>query len=397
MAQTWEQTASDSLGGQANYAVAQLKALNPTYDWSGAIQQASNLLTNSYPDMGWQDPGRGTPSGVVSAILNASSGDPNSPVNAKPDVLAAYRAKQKQEEGDIQAEQATHGGGGLGWGALLGLALIPFTGGISAAVAEGLGVSSAVASAITGGVSSILTGGNPIVGAITGGISGGFSGGSDFASGNIDVNGQALGDGASTAVSSTGGLINGGGVTYAAEQGTFDPNAAPELTTTDNPYPDTEVTPTSAPAGETGTFDPNAQGDMPAQAAPVDTSASLQNADGTWGSTAANSVAGGSGMVDPASSWLDNLKNLDPKLQAALAVAGGGLLSGALSGIGNYAATQSKIAADSALADKVSQNRIAEQAAIRNNNKVPGLLNLRPSAANAILRRADGTPYYKQG
>lgn len=393
MAQTWEQTASDSLGGQTNYAVAQLKALNPTYDWSGAIQQASNLLTNSYPDMGWQDPGRGTPSGVVSAILNASSGDPNSPVNAKPDVLAAYRAKQKQEEGDIQAEQATHGGGGFGLGTILSVAAIvasfvapeiaPFlkAGGAAVSFAETgnpLGaVISYAAPAVFGDATASFDSGNIDV-------NGQALGDGTSSFGNIDVNGQALGDG------TTGGLINGGGVTYAAERGTFDPNAAPELTTTDNPYPEAEVTPTSAPAGETGTFDPNAQGD-----APVSTPGMVDVTGGTEAAMA-NSPAPGSNLGTNGGVF-KFLEGLDPKVQAALAVAGGGLLSGALSGIGNYAATQSKIAADSALADKVSQNRIAEQAAIRNNNKVPGLLNLRPSAANAILRRADGTPYYKQG
>jgi hypothetical protein len=109
----WKGMAYSSLGAQAPYVISQLEALNPNYDWSGAIQQASNLLTGTYPDMGWQDPGRGTPSGVVGAVLNASTGDPNSPVNARKEVTNYYATKQQQEADQIQAEQATHGSEGL--------------------------------------------------------------------------------------------------------------------------------------------------------------------------------------------------------------------------------------------------------------------------------------------
>lgn len=105
----------------------------------------------------------------------------------------------------------------------------------------------------------------------------------------------------------------------------------------------------------------------------------------------ADSVAAKAGLLDGAMpEWF---KNLDPKVQQAMLVAGGGLVSGALSGVGTYAATKAKIEADKVLADRVSQNRTNEATAIRNANQA-GILNMAPSTAGLVLRRSNGTPYY---
>lgn len=200
----WRGAARSQLGGQADYVIQQLTNLNPNYDWSGAIQQAANLLTGAYPDMGWQDPGRGTPSGVTAAVLNASTGDPKSPVNSNPTVYPQYLAKQKNEEVQIQAEQATHGDEGfLGLGDLgtmLAIAGSVYGLGGLGGLWDGLGALGAGGGELAAGVGGIDAGSlSQILG------NGAYGTGGAFAPGMVDVMG-----GTESAMTNTAGQVNSG-------------------------------------------------------------------------------------------------------------------------------------------------------------------------------------------
>lgn len=272
--------------------------------------------------------------------------------------------------------------------------------------------------------------------------------GGDFASGNIDINGQALGDGASSSFGNidVNGQMLGDGASWSGDQAGGIVNqamGAPIMTanlsqTTMSDGVPADVTAPAIPSAEN--WDPgtdkldmtNANPDsyvpevpstpaapipvdeVPTAAPPAVTSAPPQiTSDGFTPVTpdttaisgsqstalspdefAFNAGVGQPGLAPTAggdlSKWFDSLK---PAAQAAVVAAAGGIVSGAMSGVGNYAATQAKIAADQALVDKQAQAKISVEQATRDANK-SGTLSLQPKKGAVLNRLSTGKAYY---
>ena len=106
----WQDTATQLLGGQASAVINRLQSINPNYDWSRVIQQYVPVLNQAYGS-DWQDPGRGSSEGLVSALLQNAQADGQDWAASQ---LPAQQQRQQQQQDQIQKSQYHPSGSGLG-------------------------------------------------------------------------------------------------------------------------------------------------------------------------------------------------------------------------------------------------------------------------------------------
>ena len=225
----WQDVATQLLGPQAPDVIQRLTAINPSFDWSGPIQQYVPALNAAYGE-DWKDLSRGSSAGIVSALLKNVQASGQEFAGA---ALPAAQQAQQADEARIQQGQYHPSGGGLGdlltlgalglggfglagMGPLSGLAGL-FGGGAAAgsslgAMAAPAGLAEEMAALGIGGGGSAAAGAGALSGGAEllngGGYSGGVnssptSGGTDFAANSLaDQNmGFTGGDATGTATS----------------------------------------------------------------------------------------------------------------------------------------------------------------------------------------------------
>lgn len=161
----WTDTANNLLGGEAAQVIAQLKAIDPNYDWTSAVVDAARTLQGID---GGLDPNRTPGSTVTQYVLQSARQIDPSTVRYS-SAIPGLQQLSAQGAAQIQADQATHGGGGLGdLGSILGIGGLAL-GGLGLAgigpLSGILGGSAAGAAASGGGLFDAISGLSPTLAA----------------------------------------------------------------------------------------------------------------------------------------------------------------------------------------------------------------------------------------